>query len=186
MVRYGPQIGARPAASAILLAGLLLSGCDEHLPAYERPEIQLQASIYIETPMDLNEGPIDRIFGLDVTNVTGSGDPTVQGVLEPPYEIEANVTVSLAEDPSRKILIEARVDYEDPVADLLEPGRTIRVELPFPVQDDQGHSWNWPVAGEESYELILQGTAEIQTEEEEFILHTEPARTDLIYPDTRP
>ncbi len=174
------------ALSTAVLAGVLLSGCDEHLPAYERPEIHLQAAIYIETPMDLNEGPSDRVFGLDVTNVTGAQDPTQQAVLEPPYEIEVSVTVSLAEDPSRNILVVAREDFEDPVADLLEPGRTIRIVLPFPLQDNQGRNWDWPNAGEESYELVLQGTAEIQTEMEDFILHTEPFRTELIYPDTRP
>jgi hypothetical protein len=168
-------------ATLLVWAGIVLSGCEENLPAYEQPEIELAASIYVEIPVDLREGPPDRFIGMDITNVTGADDPTEQAEFRPPYEVKAYVTVYRADSPNRKIDVEADEAFTDPVADVLQPGRTIRVQLPFPMEDRAGHAWNWPELDEGTGpELIVQGSATIL--EEGLILHTEPVRTTLIYP----
>ncbi len=166
----------------LVWAGILLAGCEENLPDYEQPEIELAASIYVEIPVDLRgERASDPFIGMDITNITGADDPTDQAEFRPPYEVRAYVTVYRADSPNRKIDIEADEVFTDPVADVLQPGRTIRVELPFPMEDRGGWAWNWPEFDEGAGpELIVQGSAKIP--EADLILHTEPVRTRLIYP----
>jgi hypothetical protein len=165
----------------LLTVAILAGACDEKLPAYEAPEFQLSATIYVEIPLDLTEGdPTNRTFGVDVTNVTGIQNPAEQYVLLPPYEISASVSVSLVRDPSRRVDVSGSDLFEDPVADRLDPGRIRRLVLPFPMEDSYGRGWNWPLGDENEYELVLQGTVEIR--EAGVTIHTPPVRTSLIYP----
>jgi hypothetical protein len=171
--RYAPVL-------LLLSVALTVGACEEKLPAYEVPEFQLQAAIYVEIPLDLTEGGPNRTFGVDVTNVTGIQNPAEQYVLLPPYEISATVSISLVRDPSRRVDVSGSDLFDDPVADRLDPGRIRRLVLPFPMEDSYGRGWNWPLADESEYELVLQGTVEI--EEAGVTIHTPPVRTSLIYP----
>lgn len=168
---------ARPAA--LLVALLLLGGCEELLPAYERPEILLEATIAIEPVRDLTEllGGGMGHFGVDLWNV--SDDSGVrQMVLRVPYEVRVNVDVWLAADPARKTMVGTRVLFTKP-EDELGPGRGIRVELLLPATDEEGRPWNWGRTDRAEHELVLQGRVRLR--DLGLRMNTAPKRVVLIY-----
>jgi hypothetical protein len=140
----------------------LLSSCQEHLPTYVRPEVELIARVTTEALVDFAglEGapPLVRV---DVTNQTDQ-ETIGQIVLEVPYQIRVDVTLYLARDPSRKLDMHGTTTFTQPEHRLV-PGKTVRVDLDqVPPTDDQGRPWNWGQQGPpQDLEVTIQGTARV-------------------------
>ncbi len=144
-----------PVTFLLLLASCTLCGCQEQLPAYEPPSIPLQARIVVDHVIDMGDlfMPQPAPFSVYLENID---DGTIQYVLFPPYEMEAIVSVSLAQDPARKVLLEAEKPFETP-SDTLAVGGVVWIDIPFPMQDGEGRPWNWQRPSQPRHELLFQG-----------------------------
>ena len=142
-------------AVSILITSCALCGCQEQLPAYEEPSIPLQARILVDSVIDMGSlfVPMPAPFSVYLENID---DGSMQYVLFPPFEIEANVSVSLAQDPTRKVFLTVEKTFDSP-SDTLAVGGSVWVEVPFPMQDGEGRPWNWLRSSESRHELLFQG-----------------------------
>jgi len=158
---------------------LATTGCEESLPSFPDPSIELTATINVNNIIDtasmeeVGLGP----FGVDVRNVS---DPEGTGAfyLAAPFTISAWVDVHHAKDPSRHITIGRKVRFSDP-AQRLDPGQTVRVELPFPTRDAEGFPWNMFDPSVAAHDLVFQGTVRIP--EYDLIIRTPPRQITVIY-----
>ena len=171
---------------ALFAASLLLGSCEEHLPAYEMPTFQLQASIVASDEWETPETGGDDWgqFSVEVLNVTGAGGGAEQYVLFVPYEVKAAISVSLVKKPSRSVLVETEVRFAAS-DDNLGPGETVRVYIDFPSRDSQGYQWNWEEIGVTEFELSLRGTVFVLAPDHvppvDLELHTPTRIVNLIY-----
>lgn len=162
-----------------LVGVLMVSGCQESLPTWARPEIQLQARVTTEQVVDTTaeEGgpPTIRV---DVTNTTGNAG-TDQFVLRAPYRVRVSLSLFLERDPSRRLTFTGTTEFSDPSDDLV-PSKTVRVELgTLPLQDQDGYPWNWGKTDRAEHVLVLQGTAKIR--EAGIDMNVPPYRVTVIY-----
>ena len=132
----------RTAAVRYLVIVLSISGlcaCDESLPPYMMPDAFFQARVIAS---DLVVNPSEGVvpggveFAVDITNIPDSRN---QFVLNPPYDVELSISVFIESDPNRKRTVESHEQMDE----LLAPGETIRLLLPFPMADSDGNPWSW-------------------------------------------
>ena len=144
-----------PVTFLLLLASFTLCACQEQLPAYEEPSIPLQARIVVDTMIDLGEliVPQPSPFSVFLENID---DGTLQYFIPPPFEIEADISVSLAQDPTRKVFLTAKKTFNTS-SDTLGVGGAVWVDIPFPIQDSEGRPWNWLRPTKTRHELLFQG-----------------------------
>ncbi len=162
-----------------LLTLLVTTGCEESLPPFPEPSIELEAIInvsdFIATANLGEEGP--GPFGVDVRNMS---NPEGVGAfyLAPPFTISAWVDVHHAKDPSRHITLGRKVLFSEP-DQRLDPGQTVRVELPFPLQDADGFPWNFFDPSVAAHNLVFQGTVRIP--EYDLVIRTPSRQMTFIY-----
>lgn len=133
----------------------MLGSCEEHLPKYEVPAVDLEAELMVEQTLMLGEllgAP--PIFGIDITNMSNDID---QFMIQPPYQVYVGITIALDRDPSRNIFLEKTVTFRQ----ILEPRQRVRVELEYPLTDSQGYPWNWRHEDKPRHELIFRGKVRI-------------------------
>lgn len=177
---------ARPGMALSLLTSLLGAlaivgpGCAEHLPAYEKPDILIDAVIRADSPRqtDMVIGGGLGTFGVDVRNLHDASGID-QFYLDPPYRVHPRISIKLARDPARRIDLERDVLFSRD-ADRLGPGKVVRVELDLPARDENGYTWNWGKTDVLQHELLLQGQVEIP--ELNLKLNTPQVRVRLVYP----
>ena len=141
----------------ISLVLLNLSACEEVLPPYVMPEAVFEAEIIAsDLVVDPEEGivPGGVEFAVDVINIL---DPQNQFVLNPPYEVQLSITVFIETMPSRKRTIEGSERFDE----VLEPGDSVRLFLPFPMTDSDGTLWCWNHGQFVQRFLIFMGRAHI-------------------------
>ncbi|MFC1529167.1 hypothetical protein ACFL6R_00445 [Gemmatimonadota bacterium] len=137
----------------------LIIGCEEHLPKYVAPSIELTAFIFVErtlSPANLIGGGLGE-FGLDIRNIAVA-IPGYDYVLYAPFEVEAFVTVSHAEQPSKNINISGAEVFDEN----LPPGQTIRVTMTTPTRDSNNRLWNAHDPETRQHDIVFQGRAEIE------------------------
>lgn len=157
-----------------LLLVLLVPACQEKLPAYEPPDTPLSAGIIVNA--QLYSADVARLspdFGVKVTNTSDALD---SWVLPVPYEVSVDITVFLARDPTRNVLIESSKTFHDPIDDLTW-GYYILVHFDLPLTDSEGQNWNWGYEDFEALDIILQGKVRIPKMDLE--VNTPRARTTL-------
>jgi len=154
----------------------LIIGCEEHLPEYVAPEIVLTAYIFVEStlsPANLIGGGLGE-FGLDIRNIS-EALIGYDYVLYAPFEVEAFVTVSHVEQPSKYINISGSEIFDED----LGLGQAIRVTLTTPTRDSNNRLWNAHDPDTRQHKLVFQGRAEI--EKINMTLNTQPRITTINY-----
>lgn len=150
----------RLALGSALITLIGISGCQESLPTWSRPEIQLAAVVYTENPIDVYGEGGPPPLSVDVTNTTGNAG-TDQLALPVPYRIRVSLTIYLKRDPDRRVSRSADGDFNEAQYDLV-PGRTVRVGLGIlPYTDRDGYAWNWGLIDRVDHVVVIQGVAKI-------------------------
>ncbi len=155
---------------------MLLSACQESLPAYEEPDTPLSAGIIVNA--QLWRADVVRLspdFSVKITNMSNEID---SWVLPAPYDVSVDISVFLARDPTRKVVIENSKTFDGPIDDL-KWGYFVVLGFDLPLTDNDGRSWNWEYPDVESLDLILQGKVRIPQLDLE--VNTPRARTSLYF-----
>jgi hypothetical protein len=165
--------------TGLLSAAVLAVACQENLPTYVKPDVQLSASVYSEDPIDIAELFGSPILGVDVTE--GSGEETISQIVIPvPYSIRAKLHLFLDSNPQRYIDVSIDYWFTDP-DDQIEPGKTVRCVLgAFPFRDREGNVWNSEEPDKSRHIVVAQGTAEIP--KVGLKMNVPPRRITIIYP----
>jgi len=161
---------------ALLPIVTLLPACQETLPAYEEPDTPLSAGIIVN----------ERIWRADVARlspdfsvqVTNTSDDIDGWALPAPYDVSVDISVFLARDPTRKMVIEDSFTFDDPIDDLVWD-YFVLLGFDLPLTDDEGRGWNWGYPDIESLDLIIQGKVRIPQLDLE--VNTPRARTSLYF-----
>lgn len=159
---------------ALLPVVMLLPACQEKLPAYEPPEIPLSAGIIVNP--QLYHAEVVRLSPDFTVKVANTGDDLDSWVLPVPYEVSVDITVFLARDPTRSVLIESSRTFQNPIDDL-KWGYFVLINFDLPLTDSEGQNWDWGYPGIETLDLILQGRIRIPQKNLE--INTPRARTTL-------
>ncbi len=165
-----------PAALSAIIASCTLCGCQEQLPAYEEPDTPLSAGIIVnERIWRADVAQVSPDFSVQVTNTSDNIDGWA---LHVPYDISIDISISLARDPTRKVVIDYSNTFDDPIDDLVW-GYFVLLGFDLPLTDEEGHGWNWGYQDVESLDLIIQGKVRIPQLDLE--VNTPRARTSLYF-----
>jgi hypothetical protein len=161
--------------SLLLLPAFLLlaaTACQESLPPFPEPGIELSARIVLDSRVETFGTPWP--FLVEVLNVS---DPqgTDAFILPPPFSVSVWVDVHHAKDPSRHIVVGRKVD----ITERLDPGGRLRVEVPFPAYDANGDPWRALDLTSNEHELVFQGT--VRLPDFDLVIRTPVKRTVLVY-----
>lgn len=171
--------------AAILATLLIVGSCEEELPVYERPEFEFTARIALEGEVEAPDtGAAIGQFEVHVYNTTSGEDATAQFVLSPPYEISADITVSMTDKPTRNILVSEKEKF-DAIDDHVGPGEYVLIRLDIPPEDSQGHPWFWESMDQTEFFLKLGGTVTVKAPDHippvDIELHPPVTEIKLVY-----
>ena len=114
---------------------LILTGCEESLPAYEAPDTPLAAEIIIEPHL---YGPdvsaVSPDFAVTITNTSEFIDGWA---LHVPWSVSVNISVFLARDPGRHVYLSTQRTFTKPIDDLIHDYYVV-IGFDLPLRDSEG------------------------------------------------